>query len=399
MHDLLDNGAHSTRAEAAFAPQMDGVSRQSPPVGAVDRGKARRFVVNGRFLATEPVGVHRVATEMVRHAHRLIANDPGLSCRIALELWVPADAEPRARALGVPYRVIGPLTGNAWEQLTLPLRAGNACVVSLCNVGPVLRRNAVTMLHDVQVLLSPDSYSPGFRRWYRIQQPMAGRRHRRILTVSEFSRQQIIQAGVAPTGKISVIHNGCDHVLAEASDGAILDRLGLTANGFTLALSSLQAHKNIGVLLDAFARPQLQDRTLVLFGSASRDQFVKGGREVPPNVLFSGRVSDPELRALYKAATVFAFPSTTEGFGLPPLEAMRLGTPAIVAPCGALPEACGNGAIYVAPHDAGAWAMAIADVYENPAHRSEYAARALDRSSRMSWDRAARNLVNNLLSL
>ncbi|WP_230279923.1 glycosyltransferase family 1 protein [Croceicoccus sp. Ery15] len=399
MHDLLDNGARHPAAEAApvsHTPVLDCVL----PSDSSGAGRAaRRFIVNGRFLATEPVGVHRVATELVRHAHALIASDLSLARRISLELWIPSDAQSRAKVLGLPYRVVGPLNGNAWEQLTLPLRAGRATVVSLCNVGPVLRRNAVTMMHDVQVLLSPASYSSSFRRWYRLQQPMAGKRHRRILTVSEYSRDQIISAKVAPAEKITVIHNGCDHVLADNADDAVLKRLNLAKGSYTLALSSLQAHKNIAVLLRAFARPELQDRTLVLFGSTSREKFVSAGYDVPSNVLFTGRVSDGELRALYESAAVFAFPSTTEGFGLPPLEAMRLGTPAIVAPCGALPEACGDGALYVAQDDPAAWAAAIAAVYDGSRDRSDLSARALDRADQLTWDRAARNLINTLLSL
>lgn len=397
MRDLLDNGARTSAAEAA------PVSRVAAGTAAftADRaeGEARRFVVNGRFLAAQPVGVHRVATEIMRHAHALIEGDPALKRRISLELLIPADAEKRARELGVPYRVVGPLTGNAWEQLTLPLRAGRATVVSLCNVGPVLRRNAVTMLHDVQVLLSPESYSANFRRWYRLQQPLAGRRHRRILTVSEFSRDQIVEAGVAPPEKIIVIQNGCDHVLADRADERIIDRMALQKGEYTLALSSLQKHKNIVVLLRAFARPELKDRKLVLFGSALREQFREAGYRVPPNVHFTGRVSDGELRALYENAQLFAFPSTTEGFGLPPLEAMRLGTPAIVAPCGALPEACSDGALYVAADDPAAWAKAIAAVYDGAPDREALSVRALNRAKRLTWDRAARNLVNSLLDL
>ena len=399
MHDLLDNGARPRANVAAPASQAASPVPAPAEARAAGRGQARQFIINGRFLASQPVGVHRVATELVRHAHSLIEDDPALARRIGLKLWIPADAEERAAALGVPYRVIGPLTGNAWEQLTLPARAGRDTVVSLCNVGPVLRRNAVTMLHDVQVLLSPESYSANFRRWYRLQQPLAGERHRRILTVSEFSRDQIVEAGVAPADKITVIHNGCDHVLADGADERVLEKLGLAQGDYTLALSSTQAHKNIPMLLRAFARPELKDRILVLFGSASREQFVAAGHHVPSNVRFTGRVSDNELRALYENAQLFAFPSTTEGFGLPPLEAMRLGTPAIVAPCGALPEACSDGALYVPFDDPAAWAKAIAAIYDNPQHRGELAARALGRAKRLTWDRAARNLLNTLLSL
>ncbi|GGD72138.1 group 1 glycosyl transferase [Croceicoccus mobilis] len=400
MHDMIapeDRPVAAPNSAVSEDPTMSGAPEARPVDRSEDRSKARHFIINGRFLATEPVGVHRVATELVRHAHALIEATPDLARRIALDLWIPADAEERAKALGVPYRVIGPLKGNAWEQATLPLRAGGRTVVSLCNVGPIARTNAVTMLHDVQVVLSPASYSPNFRRWYLIQQPACGRRHRRILTVSGFSREQIAKAGVAPEEKVTVIHNGCDHVLADRADDTIIDRLGIAKGSYVLGLSSMQAHKNIAVLLRAFSRPALKDKTLVLFGSTPREAFAKAGLPVGDNVVFAGRVSDGELRALYENAQVFAFPSTTEGFGLPPLEAMRLGTPAIVAPCGALPEACGDGALYVGPDDDEGWADTIATFSQKP-HRAAMSARALAHARTMGWDAAARSLVETLLA-
>lgn len=396
MHDMIAPEDRPIAAPNSAVIEEPAIL-EAPDPRPVDRSKARRFVINGRFLATQPVGVHRVATELVRHAHALIEATPELARSIAIDLWIPADAEERAKALGVPYRVIGPLKGNAWEQVTLPLRAGGHTVVSLCNVGPIARTNAVTMLHDVQVVLSPASYSKNFRRWYLIQQPACGRRHRRILTVSGFSREQIADAGVAPRDKVTVIHNGCDHVLADKADNAIVERLGLARHDYVLGLSSMQAHKNIAVLLRAFSHPNLKDRTLVLFGSTPREAFVKAGLPVGENVVFAGRVSDGELRALYENAQVFAFPSTTEGFGLPPLEAMRLGTPAIVAPCGALPEACGDGALYVGPDDDEAWADTIA-TFSQGSLRAALSARALAHARNMGWTAAARTLLETLLA-
>ena len=123
----------------------------------------------------------------------------------------------------------------------------------------------------------------------------------------------------------------------------------LGPRGFgAVQISPPQAHKNVGLLLRAFADPALRDLRLVLFGGEGRGAFEARGSAVPDNVVFAGRVSDGELRALYAHALCVAFPSTTEGFGLPPLEAMLVGCPAVVAPCGALPEVCGSAAVQAA---------------------------------------------------
>jgi len=359
----------------------------------------RTVIVNGKFLSAAPTGVHRVAHELVTHAHRLLQRDAAASRRLRLELWIPRDAAARAGDLGLPVRLVAPLTGIPWEQITLPLRARGALLLSLCNVGPMIARNAVTMFHDAQVHLTPDSYGPGFRAWYRLHQPIAGRRHRRILTVSEYSREQIAAHGVAPRERIGVIHNGVDHLLDVKPDPAALERLGLKPRGYVLALANTQPHKNVRVLLEAFRHPSLQQLKLVLFGSEGPEAFEARGLAVPPGVIHAGRVSDAELRGLYDQALCLGFPSTTEGFGLPPLEAMQVGCPAVVAPCGALPEVCGPAALYADPGNPQAWVQAIADLAGNTIHREERVAAGRSRAAMFTWDRAAGRLIEELLAL
>lgn len=359
----------------------------------------RHVVVNGKFLTAESTGVHRVAAELVRHAHALVAEDAQLAGRLSLEVWVPAAGEGRARELGVPFRVVGPLGGIPWEQITLPARANGSLILSLCNVGPLAARNAMTMFHDAQVHSTPQSYSPSFRHWYRFHQPIAGRRHRRILTVSDFSREQLAHYGLAATERTGVILNGVDHVLGIEPDESIIERLGVERGRFVVALANVQPHKNIALLLKAFADPRLAGLELVLFGSAGAAEFGAAGYAVPPNVRFAGRVSDGELRALYGSALCIAFPSTTEGFGLPPLEAMTMGCPAVVAPAGALPQTCGRAAVYADPSDAGEWIAAIRRIADDAAHREELRAGSKVWASSFTWRNAASRLVGELLAL
>jgi glycosyltransferase involved in cell wall biosynthesis len=356
----------------------------------------RRLQLNGKFLAAAPTGVHRVAEELGNALADLIAEGHPAAAGLTLEVLAPANGMGRAVKLRMPARLVGPLVHIPWEQLTLPLRHGRGLLLNLCNIGPMLSRHSVTMIHDVQVLLSPESYRPAFRVWYRLVQPVIARRHRLILTVSEYSRQQIVRAGLAPASKVAVVHNGVDHVLAVSAEPGIVPRLGLAPGRFVVGLANVQAHKNIGVLLRAFADPALAGLTLVLFGSADRAAFQAAGHAVPDNVVFAGRISDGELRGLLEAALCLAFPSTTEGFGLPPLEAMLLGCPAVIAPCGALPEVCGDAALRAAADSPADWSMTIATLANDEAVRVGFAESGKKHAQTYTWRNAAVTLATHL---
>jgi glycosyltransferase involved in cell wall biosynthesis len=358
--------------------------------------EARALIINGDFLRAPVTGVQRVAEELIRGVFAASDGTDPRAARFVPQLWVPGDLGQRAAALGVPYRVVRPLRGVPWQQVTLPLRARGRMVLSLCNVGPVCLREAVTMFHDAQVHSAPQSYGLAFRLWYRFHQPLTGRRHRRILTVSNHSRDDLVRCGLATAERIGVVHNGVDHVLRTPPDSSLLWKLSLQPHRYVLALANAQAHKNIGRLLEAFHSPELSELQLVLFGSADRAAFEGNGLRIPPRVRFAGRVSDAQLRALYEQALCVAFPSLTEGFGLPPLEAMFLGCPAVVSPRGALPEVCGAGALYADPDDTAAWVAAFSRLHRDTAFRELQQRYSLAHARPFTWARAARELLNEL---
>lgn len=135
---------------------------------------------------------------------------------------------------------------------------------------------------------------------------------------------------------------------------------------------------------------------LVLFGSEGLAAFANAGLPVPEGVVFAGRVSDAELTALMGAALCFAMPSTTEGFGLPPLEAMALGCPAVVARCGALPEVCGDAALYAAPDQPEQWRAAFLRLAADAGLRALLAEQGREQAQAMSWERAGDQLMDVL---
>jgi hypothetical protein len=114
---------------------------------------------------------------------------------------------------------------------------------------------------------------------------------------------------------------------------------------------------------------------------------------VPPNVVFAGRLSDQELRSLMQSALCLLCPSLTEGFGLPPLEAMLLGTPAVVSTIRVFAELCGDAAVQASPGDPGSWSAAVTRFATDPSFRSHMAERGRARASAFTWERAARRLL------
>ncbi|NWG45603.1 MAG: glycosyltransferase family 4 protein [Alphaproteobacteria bacterium] len=334
---------------------------------------------------------------MLRAIDRLRQEDPELRHR-PMRVEAPPVLRRAPDLATIPVHRSGRLGGQAWEQLELPRAAGDGLLVNLCNLAPLVSRRSVTLIHDAQVFASPGSYGAAFRAWYRLAQPLLGRRQAKILTVSAFSAEALARFGVAPRARIEVVHNGVDHLRRIPADPALAVRLGLAPGAYAVALANTQSHKNVGLLMRAFADPRLSGVALVLFGGADRAAFEAAGHAVPPNAVFAGRASDAELRGLLEAARCLLFPSTTEGFGLPPLEAMDLGCPAVVAPCGALPEVCGPAATTAPADDPAAWAEAVRARGE-PGVRARWSEAGRARAAGFTWEAAARRLLSILDAL
>ncbi len=162
-----------------------------------------------------------------------------------------------------------------------------------------------------------------------------------------------------------------------------------------LTVSGSQGYKNIGSILRAL--------DILRRRSDARIQFLRAGADFSPEqnrlikdlelrefVQFVGSPqSDQELAQLYQAADIFAFPSSYEGFGWPPLEAMRCGIPVVASNAGSLPEVLGDTALLVNPQDSGGLALAVERILKNPLLRNEMVGRGLKLAASYSWARTA----------
>lgn len=358
------------------------------------------LVLNARFLMRPPTGVDRVATELM-----CALNDLGLPK--GLDKWrgvrpSGSVALPAERAQAIARQVqpsASRFDGHLWEQLVLGYADPEAWLLSLCNVGPVLRRKQIVMFHDAQIFRTPESYGRPFRTWYRAMQPRLGKRAAMVLTVSEHSKAELEHFGVVPAGKTRVVPNGGDHILRVPPDHRILRKQGLEQNGYFLTIGSLAPHKNIDLLVKAASARQDRSLPLVIAGGGNAGVYAEAGIAPSEDIRPIGRVTDSALRALYENAIALVFPSLTEGFGLPPIEAMFCGCPVIASTGGAVPEVCGNAAYYVDPMDRTGWTNAMTDLAQDPLLRQRLIREGTERAAAFTWAKAAAVLSDCLADL
>lgn len=354
------------------------------------------ILVNGKFLGRPLTGVDRYAYEIsMRIGVRLSEHDRILEIAVPSQVSATVIEDARisnSKIINVP----GFKLSTAWEQLILPFIRPHSMLLSLCNIGPVFRSNQCVMIADAQFITQPSSYSWKFRTWYRFALPLLARRAKVLVTISEYSKRELEDLGVVPRGRLRVVPCGVDHVLGFTPDTSILDRLGLVPNSFVLMIGSRARHKNVAPVLNALDGNLPPGVKIVLVGGANSRVFAEDGISASEDLIVAGRVSDNELAALYKNANVFLFPSLTEGFGLPPAEAMALGCPVIASNLGAIPEVMGDACLYVNPTEGTEWVAAVEQVCENPEVRTALIERGLMQATNWTWDKAATILLDEL---
>ncbi len=332
------------------------------------------MIVNRR-AATRPTitGVERWTGEVIA---RLVALDP--------DRYVVAEPPPRAR---------GRLLGQAWEQLALPAQAARAraaLVFSAANLAPVAWPRNVLVMHDAAVLRAPHAYSAAYRLWHGRVGRAGARRALAVITVSQFSRRELISAAGVPPERLVVIPGGVSERFvaeAQAEDESVVRRLGLE-RPYVLTLATDDPRKNLGALSPTAASLAGHGIDLAWAGD-SRPYFAPAAASSGVRPL--GYIPDDHLPALYRRAEAFVLASRYEGFGLPCLEAMACGTPVVAADRAALPETCADAALLVDPDDPAAVSAAVLRAVTDPALRKSLRATGLRHAAKFTWERTARS--------
>lgn len=288
------------------------------------------------------------------------------------------------------------------EQIELPriLRAHRVDLLHSPHfVLPLVRScPAVVTFHDVIYLACKEDLPSRLGRiYYRGMMQAAARSASRIITVSEFSKADIVRHLRADPSRIEVIHSGVSPLFQRITDGRLdaVRRKFSIRHEFILYTGIYKPRKNHAGLLRAFHRLRAGGLAaqLVISGpmNEGETQLKNLARQlgIAQNVVFTGFVDDTELAALYSAARVYACPSLYEGFAFTVLEAMACGTPVVCSRETSLPEVAAQAALYADARNPDEFSAALLRVFSEPELRKKLVARGYENCRRFSWTRAA----------
>jgi len=267
-------------------------------------------------------------------------------------------------------------------------------------------KRVVVTLHDTLALAHPELvfHEGKGRLAWKAKEHAAVAWADRIVTVSEAARRDLIHWFRLRPDRVHVVSEGPDPVF-HPRDGVegieVLSRYGVDpARRFWLYVGGLSPHKNLLRLIEAFAQLGEQERLVLVgdFGDVFHTHVPELRAAVErlkltDRVQFTGFVPDSDLAYFYTRAYALIQPSLMEGFGLPPVEAMACGTPVVSSTAGSLSEVIGDAGLYFDPTDVIAITTAMALLRDSPSLRERLARRALVRSTRFTWERAANSLL------
>lgn len=357
-----------------------------------------RVVLNGRFLAQVHTGVQRYGAETVLALDALLAQPGAPGAGIEWVLAVPDGATPLAlkviRTVALPGAA-----SHGWEQWALWRFARGSYLVNFNYSGPVFKRRQLITVHDATVRAMPRAFSRAYRWFHNALVTVLGRTVDQVMTVSEFSADELGRWFGLDRRRILVGREGGEHAVLPADDAAVLLKHGLTPGTFILGVGSVKPNKNFGLIGRSVQRMADCPYTVAIAGAKDIGIF-RDASILPAGFRFLGFVPDAELSTLYRHAAWFVFPSLYEGFGLPAVEAMANGCPVLAARAASIPEVCGDAARYFDPDDPQSLSDLLSDVAAaGPELRRSLVQAGTRRLAIYNWPENARILLQHLLQV
>lgn len=300
------------------------------------------------LLNDEPLGIQRYAYEILK---KLDCNPDSSNYELLIPKKSKCSISFRHIRI-VPFGNLNP--GFLWRQLCFPeyVRKNHAISVDL-TLGLSFRGSDIVCLHDCVY----ENYPQDFIGWkaklkrhsYLIRARIAVRKAKRIITVSNTSKKELMEHYPIEDSKITVIYNAWQHFNRIQQDDRILSKLHLQEKTYCFSLGSGLPHKNFKwIIMAALENPEY---TFVVTGTNRLSKYLSELQiENVPNIIFTGFLSDGEVKALMTSCALFLHPSVYEGFGIPPLEALSCGTKVAVSNLTCLPEIYQDSAVYFDPY-------------------------------------------------
>ncbi len=351
-----------------------------------------KIVISAWHLKNRNVGIGRYTYHLIEHLARVDhANE--------YEILIPTESHDFQPSPNVRYRLIRlpVFKRRVWEQFA-PRSVGNYDLLHFpydsC-IG-MKRGKFVVTLHDAKPMLFPSK--PNRRNWKQLLKDMMApnplQKIDHVITVSECSRQDLMEQMGIPEDRITVIHQGVD--LEKFSPSSVLPNKRFEFMPYVLCVAGTDPTKNVTSLIEAFSKLPLNIRSqhhLVLVGDVQKNKELQQcvqAHGIAERTVFTGVVSDSELAEYYQQASVFVFPSLYEGFGLPVLEAMACGCPVISSNTSSLPEVVGEAGMLVCPRDREELIEAMTRVLTDTELTEMLRRSGREQAEKFSWEKTAR---------
>lgn len=259
---------------------------------------------------------------------------------------------------------------------------------------------SVVTIHDLAALYDFGWTKEGSRNVFKAKIGNIVKEASALIAVSEFTKCELIEKLNVPAEKITVVYEGASDVFYPEPDTTFIEKTYGTDN-YILYVGQLQPRKNIILLIKAFAvaASVFSDLKLILVGSARDaayrteiDACIKA-LKIEAKVIFAGRTGDDVLRKLYSSARCLVYPSLFEGFGLPLVESLQCGTPAITSNTSSLPEVVGDAGLLVDPHSVESVADAIKKFLTDTGLENQLRNRTINQAKKFSWKNAAKETL------
>lgn len=305
------------------------------------------ILINGRIFEFPITGVGRFCYEVISEMDKMV--DPG-----EILLAVPRDAKNIPELSNIEVRTIGKHTGIYWEQIELPIfvKNNNCKCISMSSSVPLLTPDYV-LIHDISLKVNRDKngdLKDKMKIWWPLLQYKIGIKKSEVLFTDTYFQKTEFEREYKTNREIIVAYAGWQHMDRISCDDNIIKKLGLENKEYLFAVSTRAKNKNFKWILKV--AEQHSDILFVIAGKLDTKYFSDATElDSLPNIVATGYVSDSQMKSLMKNAKAFLYPSIYEGFGIPPLEAMSVGTKAIVAKSSCLPEVYEDTVYYIDPYN------------------------------------------------
>jgi glycosyltransferase involved in cell wall biosynthesis len=263
----------------------------------------------------------------------------------------------------------------------------------------------ILTIHDLMVFRHPEFLEPEGVTYYKKRIHSSIKRADAIISVSNFTKNEIVELFDIPENKVRVIYNGISSIFRPIKDRIRIEEVkskyGIKGQRYLLFVGNIEPKKNIETLIHAHAelcKSSGYKYPLLIVGNKTwyfkNVWEVVQRRHVERNIIFTGVINDEDLPFLYNGAEVFIFPSLFEGFGIPAIEAMACGTPVIASNRTSIPEIVADAALYVDPLNISEMVEAIDKVLSNSQLREQLIQKGLKRSQYFSWEKTARETLS-----